>query len=136
MSAVESKKTSVRKETVAVSAGKPKIARKKPEHTAATLSEPSMTRGRSVSRKRSISSKSNPGVILRQPCRYYFKGTRTRTSCEYWHSPECQLLKNETGCKAGDKCLFPHSKVDEQPDKKPKKSNYSNKGRESDDKML
>ena len=40
---------------------------------------------------------------------------------KYWHSPECQLLKSETGCKAGDKCLFPHSKVDEQPDKKPKK---------------
>ena len=101
---MESTKASVRKETVAVSAAKPKIARKKPEHTAATPSEPSMTRGRSVSRKRSIRGKSNPGVIHRQPCRYYFKGT----SCEYWHSPE-------------------------QPNKKPKKS-YFPPIRESDDK--
>ena len=30
--------------------------------------------------------------------------------------------KKETGCKAGDKCLFPHYKLDEQPNKKPKKS--------------
>ena len=47
----------------------------KPEHNAATLSEPSMTRGRSVSKKRSIQGKSNHGAILRQPCRYYLKGT-------------------------------------------------------------
>ena len=42
--------------------------------------------------------------------------------------------KNETGCKAGDKCLFPHYKVDEQPNKEPKKGYYSPKRRESDDK--
>ena len=51
----------------------------------------------------------------------------------YWHQPECQFYKNETGCKAGDKCLFPHCKVDEQPNKKPKKSNFP-KRRENDDK--
>ena len=34
--------------------------------------------------------------------------------------------------KAGDKCQFPHYKVDEQPNKKPKKS-YCPKRRESDD---
>ena len=44
-----------------------------------------------------------------------------RTSCEYWHPPECQFYTTESGCKAGDKCLFPHFKVDEQPNKKPKK---------------
>ena len=37
-------------------------------------------------------------------------------------------------CKAGDKCLFPHHKVDEQPNKKPKESDHSQKRRESDDK--
>ena len=42
----------------------------------------------------------------------YLKGTCTRKSCEYWHPPECQLFQNETGCKAGDKCQFPHHKVD------------------------
>ena len=62
------------------------------------------------------------------------KGTCTRSPCEYWHRPDCQFYKTETGCKAGDKCLFPHHKVDEQPNKKSKKSYHSQEGRESDDK--
>ena len=86
----------------------------KPEHTAATLSEPTASRGRSVSRKR---GKSNHGSILRQPCRYYLKvpardrlvNIGIRPSA--WHPPECQFFKNKTGCKAGDKRLFPHYKV-------------------------
>ena len=41
----------------------------KPEPNAATPSEPSMSRGRSVSKTRSIRDKSNHGSILRQPCR-------------------------------------------------------------------
>ena len=41
----------------------------KPEHTAATHSEPTVSRGRSVSRKRSIRGKGNHGSLLRQPCR-------------------------------------------------------------------
>ena len=48
--------------------------------------------------------------------------------------PSANSVKNETGCKAGDKCLFPHYKVEEQPNKKPKKGYYSHKRRESDDK--
>ena len=36
--------------------------------------------------------------------------------------PNVQSYKTETGCKAGDKCLFPHHEVDEQPNKKPPKS--------------
>ena len=59
----------------------------KPEHTAATPSEPALSRGRSVSRKRSIRSKSNHGSILRQPCRYFLE--------EYWHRPECQLYETK-----------------------------------------
>ena len=35
--------------------------------------------------------------------------------------PECQLDKSELGCKFGSKCSFPHWKVEEQPNKKPKK---------------
>ena len=50
----------------------------KPEHTAATPSEPGVSRGRSVSRKRGIRGKSSPGIILRQPCRSYLKGTCTK----------------------------------------------------------
>ena len=87
-----------------------------------------------MSRKRSIQSKRTPGMILRQPCRYYLKGTCTRSPCECWHPPECQLYKTETECKAWDKCLFPQRKVDEQPNKKPKGSYHSQKGRESEEK--
>ena len=47
--------------------------------------------------------------------------------------PSANSLKNETGCMSGDTCPFPHYKVDEQPNKKPKKS-YFLKRRESDDK--
>ena len=79
-----------------------------------------MTRGRSLWKKRSIQGKSNHGAILRQPCRYYSKGACTRSPCEYWHPPECQFYKTETVSRVGDKCMFPHHKVDEQPNKKAK----------------
>ena len=85
-------------------------------------------------KKRSIRGKSNYGAFLRQTCRYYLKGTCTRSSCAYWHPPECQFYKTETGCKAGDKCLFPHHKVVGQPNNKSKKGYYSHKRRQSDDK--
>ena len=71
----------------------------KPTPNAVTPSDPSMTRGRSVSRKRSIKGRSQNGRILRQPCRYYLKGTCTRSPCEYRHPPKCQICKNESGCK-------------------------------------
>ena len=45
----------------------------KPEHTAATPCEPSFSRGRNVSKKRSIQGKRHHGATLRQPCRYYLK---------------------------------------------------------------
>ena len=83
-------------------------------------------------RKEGIQGKSNHGAILRQPCRYFLKSTCTRSPCEYW-LPECQFYKTETGCEAGNKCFFPHHKVDEQPNKKPKNGYYSHKRKESDD---
>ena len=46
---------------------------------------------------------------------------------EYWHPPECPFFQSETGCKAGDICLFPHYK------EKAEKERLS-KRRESDDK--
>ena len=116
----------------AVSGMRVTIVQQKPNPNAATL-ESSLSRGRSVSRKRSIRGKSNPGTMLRQPCRYHLKCYCTRSPCEYWHPPECQLYKTETGCKAGDKCVFPHHEVDEQQNKKPKKGFYSFKRWESDD---
>ena len=86
-----------------------------------------------MSRKRSTRGKSNHGAILRQLCRYHLKDACTRTPCEYWHPPECHFCKTEAGWKSGDTCLFPHYKVDEQPNKGPKKG-YFPKRRESEDK--
>ena len=51
----------------------------KTEHTAAAHSEQTVSRSRSVSRKRSIRGISNHVSILRQPCRYNLRGTCTRT---------------------------------------------------------
>ena len=48
--------------------------------------------------------------------------------------PSVNSTKSDTGSIAWDKCLVPHHKVDEQPNKKPPKSNYSDKRRGSDDK--
>ena len=98
----------------------------KPTPKAATPSEPSSTRGREVmSRKRSTQGKRNHGAILRQPCRYFLKGTCTRSPCEYWHPPGCQFYNTESVCEAVDKCPFPHHKIDEQQNKKPQKSHTS-----------
>ena len=44
-----------------------------------------------------------------------------------WHPPECHFYKTETGCKAGDKCLFPHHEVVQKPHRKPKKGYFSHK---------
>ena len=38
-----------------------------------------------------------------------------------------RTLKNETGCKAGDKCLFPRYKVEEQPNKKSQRATSKKK---------
>ena len=107
----------------------------KPDHKAATLSDPSMSRGQSVSKKRSIQGKSNHGATLRQQCRYYLKGTCMRSPCEYWHPPECQFYKQKRAAKPGiSVCSRIINKVEEQPNKKTKKGYYSHNRRETDDK--
>ena len=94
------------------------------------------TRSQCLEEKKYPSAKSNHGSILRQPCRYYLRGTCTRTSCEYWHPPKCQIYQNETGCKAGDKCVFPHHKVEKQPNEKPKKRYFPKKEEKAMTRML
>ena len=96
----------------------------KPDHNAATPCEPTVSRGRSVSKNR---GKSNHESMLRQPCKYFLMGTCTRSPSKNWHPPECQFFKTETECKAGGKRMFPHHKVDEQPNKKPKKGKIPKK---------
>ena len=40
----------------------------------------------------------------------------------FWHPPECQNYKSESGFKFGNKCAFANLQVDDQPGKKPKKN--------------
>ena len=70
----------------------------KPGHTAATPPEPSLSRGRSVSKKRSIRGKSNRGSTLRQPCKHHLRDTCTPSCCVHWHPPECRFHQNDAGC--------------------------------------
>ena len=79
------------------------------------------TRGRSVSRKRNARGRSQSEKFNRPPCKYFLIGTYTKPPCEYWQPPECQFCKAKTGCEFGAECSFPHWKVKEQPNKKPKK---------------
>ena len=95
----------------------------KPEHTAATPSEPTVSRDRSVSRKRSIQGKSNPGAILRRPCRVFFLNcTCTRTSCEYWHPPGCHFYKMKPVVRMETSVCFRITRLMNNKIKKPKKA--------------
>ena len=74
------KKASVRKETVAVSATKTQDRAQKPEHAAATPSEPTVSRGGSVSRKRKYPRQGWPWLGSSTTVQIFLKGTCTRTS--------------------------------------------------------
>ena len=89
--------------------------RAKPTPKTTPSSEPPTQRGRSASRKGSFRGRSQSGKSNRQPCKNFLKGTRTELPCDYWHPPECQFHESESGCKFGNKCSFPHRKVEEQP---------------------
>ena len=97
--------------------------RAKPTPKAAPPSDPQSpkARGRSVSRKRNARGRSQTEKFNRPPCKYFLKGTCTESLCEYWHPPECQFYKTKSGCKFSAECSFPHWKVEEQPNNKPKK---------------
>ena len=71
--------------------------------------------------KRSLRGRSRSGKSNRQPCKNFLKGTCTKLPCDHWHPPECQFYRSESGCKFGAECSFPHWKVKEQPNKRPKK---------------
>ena len=69
---------------------------------------------------------SEPGVrpsgeTNRPPCKHFLKGTCTKSLCENWHPPECRFYKTRSGCGFGAECSFPHWKVEEEPNKRPKK---------------
>ena len=82
----------------------------------APSSEPPTQRGGGASRKENLRGWSPSGKFDRQPCKNFLKGICTKSPCDSWHPPECQFYKSESGCKFGDKCSFPHRKVEEQPE--------------------
>ena len=79
--------------------------RAKPTPKAAPPSEPPTPRGRSASRKRSLSGRSQSGKSNRQPCKNFLKGTCTELPFDCWHPPDSSA----------------HRQVEGQPSKKPKK---------------
>ena len=48
--------------------------------------------------------------------------TCNNSLCEKWHPPECLFYKTKSGCRFGEKCLYAHRQVDEQPTKRSKKN--------------
>ena len=122
---VERKKASVRKETNAVSGTRAKIVRKNqntlPPHLPSHPSHEVEVCRRKVSKAdlTMVPFSDNRADII------WKVFARDRPVI----TPECQFYKTETGCKAGNNCLFPHHQVDEQPNKKPKKGNYFHKKR-------
>ena len=74
-----------------------------------------------MSRKRNARGRSQSEKLNRPPCEYFLKGTCTKSPCLCSHPPECQFYTTKSGCKFGAQCSFPHWKVEEQPNKKPKK---------------
>ena len=79
---------------------------------------------RKASRTRSPKGKTPSGRMFRLPCKDFFKGTCTNSFCEKWHPPECLFYKTKSGCRFGEKCLYAHRQVDEQPSKRSKKNDY------------
>ena len=91
------------------------------DHDTATLSEPSLSRDQSVSKKRSIQDQSKPWFHSPTTVQISFEGyLQAIALANIGILLSVNFTKNEAGCKAGGKCLFPYHDVDEQPNLKPK----------------
>ena len=73
-------------------------------------------------------------MILRQPCRYFLKGTCTRSPCECWHPPECQFYKTELVCEQGISVCSRITRLMNKQTKSQRKAIVPQKRRKSDDK--
>ena len=107
---VESKKDSVQKEMLVVSATTTVCVEKKVNSHKMTEED---LRKEMPWRQQSIRKE-----ISEKKCKNYLKGNCTDPSCDYWNPPECQHHKTEAGCKFDDKCVFKHTEIDKQPSKK------------------
>ena len=118
--ATSGKKGGAPRETKAVSGTTVMIVQKRHQKPLRPLSR-QHREVRSASRRGTLRGGSPSGKSTRQPCKDFLKGICTELRCDNWHPPECQFYKSELGCKFRSKCSFPHRKVEEQPNKKPKK---------------
>ena len=113
------KNSSVRRETNAVSSMRVTIVQDRHQKPRHPLSH--QHRGVEVRReKRSLRGRNQSEKFNRPPVKYFLKGTCTKSPCEYWHPPECQFYEAKSGCEFGAECSFPHWKVEEPSNKKPK----------------
>ena len=132
----EKQKVSVREETNAVSDTRPRTVHKNqntlpPSLLSQPYHEVEVCRGREVSE-----AKVTMGPVFDNRADNIWKVPARDRLVSVGIRPECQFYKNETGCKAGDKCLFPHYKVDEQPNKKPQKKTTPKKEEKAMTRML
>ena len=74
-------------------------------------------RGISASKKKNLGGRSPSGKFARQPRKDHENGICTKSPCDYWHPPVCQIYKSESGCKVGDECSLAHRQVEGQPSK-------------------
>ena len=77
---------------------------------------------RKAPRTRSPRGRNPSGRMSRWPCKDYLKGTCINSFCDMWHPPEGLFCKTKSGCRFGEKCLYAHRQVDEQPTKRSKKN--------------
>ena len=78
--------------------------------------------GKSSLKGETLRGRSLSGKGSRRPCKEYLSGNCTNPSCNFWHPPECQHYKTQSGCNFFEKWRFWHKEVESQPDKMPKKS--------------
>ena len=78
--------------------------------------------GKSCWKGKALRGRSPSGKRSRRPCKDYISGECTNPSCGSGHPPVCQHYKTQSGCKFGETCVFWHKEIDNQPNKKPKKS--------------
>ena len=102
------KKVSVRKENDAVSVTKPEL-------TAATPSETTVSRGRSVSRKKSVRGKSNHGSIFDNHADIVWEVLVRERLVNIGIRPSAKSIKMKWVVRLETSVCFRHYKVDEQP---------------------
>ena len=64
--------------------------------------------------------------VNRISCFSYLNGKCTKSSCDYWHPPDCVKHKTDERCKVGETCAVLHSDI-EAPNKKSKRDQKSEK---------